>query len=90
MVNIQTPKKLKCRRIRDIPIDVSKEDLENLLKKSLPAGQSDRKLTLARSSSHASMATLNSIEIPENFLYPFDEEFLGITPLWDRNGATVE
>ncbi|EDN97566.1 hypothetical protein SS1G_12418 [Sclerotinia sclerotiorum 1980 UF-70] len=87
------PKKLKCFRIQGIPIGKTKESLEKELRDSLPMYKSDCYLTLANSSSSKSMATLNSFENPGKFLptyYTVDDNFLGITPLFEGDNASVE
>ncbi|PQE34078.1 Tetratricopeptide-like helical domain protein [Rutstroemia sp. NJR-2017a WRK4] len=84
--------KLKCRRIQGIPFQTTKESLIDELRKWLPAHQSHYHLTLARSSSSAFTATVNSFEIPdpESFLYTVDETFIGITPLFDSDEASID
>lgn len=87
------PKKLKCFRIQGIPIGKTKESLEKELRDSLPMYKPDCYLTLANSSSSKSMATLNSFENPGKFLptyYTVDDNFLGITPLFEGDNASVD
>ncbi|KAJ8063431.1 hypothetical protein OCU04_008650 [Sclerotinia nivalis] len=85
-----SPKKLKCFRIRGIPIQTTEESLEKELMEYLPIYKSDCSITLARSSSSISMATLNSFQTLNNLLYTVDDDFLGITPLFEGNKASVD
>ena len=83
------PEKLRCRRIIDLPIETTKEDLEHLLKKCLPE-ESYHSLTLVRSASQYCIATLMSKRIPNSFPYRIDETFFGITPVFGSEEASVE
>ncbi|TEY28543.1 hypothetical protein BOTCAL_1016g00020 [Botryotinia calthae] len=83
------PKKLKCFRIRGIPIGTTKESLEEELMRCLPTYESDCSITLARSSSATLIATLNSFETP-NLPYTIDHDFLGVTPLFEGDEPLVD
>ncbi|KAF7915832.1 uncharacterized protein EAE98_010912 [Botrytis deweyae] len=83
------PKKLKCFRIRGVPIGTTKESLEEELMKCLPTYGSGCSITLARSSSTRLMATLNSFETP-NLPYTIDHDFLGVTPLFEGDEPFVD
>ena len=83
------PKKLKCFRIRGLPIETTKKSLEEELMRCLPTYGSDCSITLARSSSTRLMATLNSFETP-NLSYTIDHDFLGVTPLFEGDESFVE
>ncbi len=85
----QPPEQLKCRRIKDIPIETTKKDLEHLLKTCLPE-ESYHSLTLVRSTSQDCMATLNSKKIPNSFRYRIDESFFGVTPVFGSEEACIE
>lgn len=85
----QPLKQLKCRRITDIPIETTKEDLEEQLKTCLPEG-SYHNLTLVRSASRDCIATLSSKKIPNSFRYRIDETFFGITPIFGSEEASTE
>ncbi|KAK6601697.1 ankyrin repeat-containing protein [Botrytis cinerea] len=83
------PKKLKCFRIRGLPIETTKKSLEEELMRCLPTYGSDCSITLARSSSTRLMATLNSFETP-NLSYTIDHDFLGVTPLFEGDESFVD
>ncbi|KAM0129068.1 hypothetical protein ACHAP3_008021 [Botrytis cinerea] len=83
------PKKLKCFRIRGLPIETTKKSLEEELMRCLPTYGSDCSITLARSSSTRLMATLNSFE-PPNLPYTIDHDFLGVTPLFEGDEPFVD
>ncbi|KAM0313967.1 hypothetical protein ACHAO8_005074 [Botrytis cinerea] len=83
------PKKLKCFRIRGIPIETTKKSLEEELMRCLPTYGSDCSITLARSSSTRLMATLNSFETP-TLPYTIDHDFLGVTPLFEGDESFVD
>ena len=83
-------KQLKCRRILEIPLATTIEDLKRLIEEHTKIEGSAHGLTLVRSSRRYCMATLNSYEIPAGFPYPVDDNFLGITPFAGSEESTVE
>lgn len=80
--------KLKSRRIRDLPKEITKEELQRQLEQCF-RGEDNLHLTFARSSDRFSMATITSYEAPE-LKYPIDTGFIGVTPLFDSSKAAVE
>lgn len=84
-----SPEKPRCRRIQNIPLEVTRDSLETDLKKHLSVYGPECYLTLARSHS-TQTATINSLEFANGFPYPVDETFLGITPIFDSDKASVE
>jgi hypothetical protein len=92
-------REIKCRRIRDIPIDKTEQDLRHQLERSLRDSatqeshsreEANLRLTLARSSCRHCMATVTTYEALEHFIYPVDVKFDGVTPLFDSDEAVVE
>ncbi|KAM0308543.1 hypothetical protein ACHAO8_009909 [Botrytis cinerea] len=83
------PEKPRCRRIQNIPLEVSRDSLETDLKKHLSVYGPECYLTLARSHS-TQTATINSLKFANGFPYPIDETFLGITPIFDSDKASVD
>lgn len=89
--NVELHKKqLKCRRILEIPLATTIEDLKRQIEEYPEIEGSAHGLTLVRSSPRYCMATLNSYEIPASFPYPVDDTFLGITPFAGSKESTVE
>jgi hypothetical protein len=95
----QEAAKLKCRRIRDIPITTTEESLRSQPRESLgdstsygpQTGEGDPLcLTLARSSPGYRMATITSHIYPTNTAYPVDTDFIGVTPLFESDDTDVE
>lgn len=83
------PEKPRCRRIQNIPLEVTRDSLETELKKHLSVYEPECYLTLARSHS-TQTATMNSLEFASGLPYPIDKTFLGITPIHDGQKASVE
>ncbi|TEY32596.1 hypothetical protein BOTCAL_0717g00020 [Botryotinia calthae] len=84
-VSLEKP---RCRRIQNIPLEVTRNSLETDLKKHLPAYGPECYLTLARSYS-TQTATINCLKFANGFPYPIDETFLGITPIFDSDNESV-
>jgi hypothetical protein len=84
-----SPEKPRCLRILDIPLNVTRRDLEADLKRYLPTYGPECYLTLAHSPSTLT-ATVNSLKFPKEFPYLVDETFIGITPIFDGDNASVE
>ena len=90
--------KLKIRRIREIPDNITKDELQRRLEECLPNSSfalhdretDNMRLTFARSSSRFCMATMTSYKAPERFQYPVDTDFIGVTPLFESSNADVE
>lgn len=89
--------KLRSRRICDIPREITKDEFQSKLQLWLqnskpPPGNSgidSLRLTFALSSSEHYVATITSGESPDGLGYTVDEEFLGITPLFEGSGPNV-
>lgn len=78
---------------------MTEQDLKRQLERSLRDSttqesnsreEANLRLTLARSSCRHCMATVTTYEALENFTYPVDVKFDGVTPLFDSDEAVVE
>ncbi|KAM0168180.1 hypothetical protein ACHAPF_011256 [Botrytis cinerea] len=83
------PEKPRCLRILEIPLDVTRTDLEADLKRYLPMYGPACCLTLAHSPSTLT-ATINTLKFPQEFHYLIDEKFTGVTPISDGDNTSVD
>ncbi|CAH0048258.1 unnamed protein product [Clonostachys solani] len=85
------PSKPKCFRIEEIPTAVTEEKLQRQLAPTVDGQESSNlHLTLARSFGKYQTATFMSTGIPRNLEYPFDSEFIGVTPLFEPKDAEID
>lgn len=81
-----------CYRIRGIPINTPKDELQSHLAKSAKKPEADLILTLALSHGKWLTATTGLLHATPKFTpsYEVDSNFFGITPLSGREDAVVE